>query len=138
MSLPMYLDDSAFETAFRSCTLAPQLFDHEAHLRLAWIHLSRYGQETAINNICRQLYRYTDSLGAADKFNKTVTVAAIKAVHHFMGKSVSDNFPDFVREFPRLKTNFKDLLACHYGEVDIFRSEEAKREYIEPQLLPFD
>lgn len=134
----MHLDDSTFETAFRACTLDPLLFDHEAHLRLAWIHLSRYGKDAAIDNICQQLYRFTDNLGASDKFNKTVTIAAVKAVYHFMQKSKSDNFPDFVQEFPRLKTNFRDLLACHYGAVDIFRSEQAKRAFIEPDLLPFD
>ena len=134
----MHLDDSTFETAFHSCTLDPQPFNHEAHLRLAWIHISRYGKEVAIDNICQQLYRYTDNLGASDKFNKTVTIAAVKAVYHFMQKSESDNFPDFVQEFPRLKTNFRDLLACHYGEVDIFHSEQAKLEFIEPDLLPFD
>lgn len=134
----MFPDDSTFEAQFKACTLDPNLFDHEAHLRLAWIHIRRYGKETAIDNICHQLYRFTEHLGASHKFNTTITVAAIKAVNHFILQSKSDNFPNFVKEFPRLKTNFKDLLAAHYSNVDIYTSEIAKKEFIEPDLLPFD
>jgi hypothetical protein len=36
-----------------------------------------------------------------------------------------------------LKYNFKDLMAAHY-RTDIFNSPEAKREFIQPELLPFD
>lgn len=134
----MYLNDSTFEAQFRVCTLNQDLFNHEAHLRLAWIHIRRYGKEAAIDNICHQLYCFTDRLGVSGKFNKTLTVAAIKAVYHFMLKSKSDNFPNFVEEFPQLKTNFRDIIACHYSNTDIYRSEKAKKEFIEPDLLPFD
>ena len=134
----MHLDDSTFEAQFSACTLDPGLFNHEAHLRLAWIHILRYGEEVAIDNICHQLYRFTERWGASDKFNKNLTVAAIKAVNHFVLRSKSDNFPNFIGEFPRLKTNFKDIIAAHYGNVDIYHSEKAKKEFIEPDLLPFD
>jgi len=55
----------------------------------------------------------------------------------FCLKSKLDNFRDFIEEFPRLKYNFKDLLAQHYG-IDIFNSEIAKCSFLEPDLLPFD
>jgi hypothetical protein len=42
-----------------------------------------------------------------------------------------------MNEFPRLKTNFRELMACHYG-FDIYTSEKAKMKYLEPDLLPFD
>ncbi len=130
------LDDHDFEVQFREARLSPDLFSHEAHLRLAWLHLQHYGQEQAIENICQQIIVYVTKLGAENKFNKTLTVAAIKVVDHFMQKSASNNFFDFIEEFPRLKYNFKDLLAFHY-QTDIFNSERAKREYIAPDLLPF-
>jgi hypothetical protein len=130
------LTDSAFEQQFKSCTLDPALFNHEAHLRLAWIHIRQYGVEQAIENICTQLIAYTSHLGASDKFNKTLTIAAIRAVYHFMQKTTAVTFDDFIRQFPRLKTNFRDLIAAHYAQ-NIFKSEMAKREYLEPDLLPF-
>ncbi len=131
------LTDAEFEMQFANATFDPAIFSHEAHLRLAWIHLDRYGLRQAEENICQQLVNFVTTLGASDKFNKTLTVAAIKAVHHFMQKSQSDNFADFIEKFPRLKYNFKELIGYHYG-FDIFESVRAKQEYLEPDLQPFD
>lgn len=131
------LTDSQFEKQFQACVLDPTLFTHEAHLRLAWIHLHKYGADAAIDNICCQLQQFVDNLGARDKYNETVTIAAIKAVYHFILKSKTNNFIDFITENPRLKYNFRELLAFHYT-TDIFNSSLAKEKYLTPELLPFD
>ena len=131
------LTDPEFEKQFEACTLNPELFSHEAHLRLAWLHITQYGQETAIQNITSQLLNFVDFAGAKHKYNHTLTIGAIKAVQHFINKSQSDNFKDFIAEFPRLKYNFKDLMNQHY-KVDIFTLEKAKQGFIEPDLMPFD
>ena len=131
------LSDNEFEIAFGNCEVPPSQFNHEAHLRLAWIQIKKYGLETAIGNVCTQLSRYVEHLGAVDKYNTTLTVASVKMVSHFMGKSSSENFPGFMLEFPQLKTCFKELIGAHYA-MDIFNSEQAKKKYLEPDLLPFD
>ena len=130
------LSNDVFEQQFKTCTLNPALFSHEAHLRLAWIHIKKYGVDKAIENICEQLTAFTGSVGASDKYNKTLTIAAIKAVNHFINKADIDNFQDFIQAFPRLKFNFKELMSFHY-RVDIYSLETAKKEYIEPDLIPF-
>ena len=52
------LGDDEFEKAFETCTLDPLLFTHEAHLRLAHIHIQKYGRLNAIENIRYQLKNY--------------------------------------------------------------------------------
>jgi hypothetical protein len=131
------LSDKEFEEQFESGILKPELFSHEAHLRLAWIHITKYGQDIAINNISKQLINFVELLGARQKYNHTLTIAAIKAVAHFINKSKSENFVQFISEFPRLKNNFKELMSCHY-QIDIFNSEKAKDVFLEPDLMPFD
>lgn len=131
------LTNTEFENRFQNCELSPKLFSHEAHLRLAWIHINQYGAAKAIQNITNQIKNYVKHLDAEDKYNETLTVAAIKVVEHFMNKSQSDNFQDFIIEYPRLKNNFKTLIDAHYG-FDIFNSKKAKQKYLEPDLLPFD
>jgi hypothetical protein len=131
------LNDDEFEVSFASRSFQPEVFSHEAHLRLAWIHINKYGIDRAIQNINNQLLDFVNMLGAADKYNQTVTTAAIRAVYHFMLKSSTSSFQEFILENPRLKSQFKDLLFSHY-KTDIFKSEKAKREYLEPELLPFD
>jgi hypothetical protein len=131
------LTDAEFENQFERGTLDPALFNHEAHLRLAWIHLAKYGEVQAIENINQQLIQFVEIVGAKDKYNRTLTIGAIKAVHHFMKKSKSHTFHDFIKEFPRLKYNFKELIGKHYT-TDIFNSAKAIKEFIEPERLPFD
>ncbi len=131
------LSDLVFEKQFENATLDPQLFSHEAHLRLAWIHATKYDLEEAAANVCRQIAQFDSVHGDGNKFHKTLTVAAVKAVWHFIAKSSSGNFKDFITEFPRLKNNFRELIAFHYS-WDIFRDAEAKKKFVEPDLLPFD
>lgn len=129
--------DTEFEQQFASCQLKPELFTHEAHLRLAWIHIRKYGEEVAIDRVCSQLLMYVASLGAQQKYNHTLTIAAVKAVSHFIKRSDSESFEAFITMFPRLKYNFRDLLLTHY-QIDIFTDALAKSTYLEPDLLPFD
>ena len=131
------LSDFEFENKFKNTTLDSQLFNHEAHLRLAWIYIKNYGIDKAIYNLATQLINYISFLGAKDKYNETVTIASIKVVYHFILKSKSDNFKDFIKEFPRLNYNFKDVLVQHYN-IDIINSEIAKSSFLEPDVLPFD
>ncbi len=129
--------DAAFEKQFKHGLLHPSYFTHEAHLRLAWIHITKYGLENAIENITSQLEAFTKLNNEETKYNKTVTIAAVRAVFHFILKSKSDNFRDFIDEFPRLLFEFRDLLGYHYA-FNIFDSEEARTTYLEPDLQPFD
>ncbi len=131
------LSDTQFEQQFKACKLDPTLFSHEAHLRLAYIHIGKYGHDQAIKNICGQLVAFVTHLGANDKYNTTLTVAAVKAVYHFMLKSKTTEFKRFIAEFPQLKYDFKGLMQSHY-DFDIFNSQKAKKTLLEPNLLPFD
>ena len=130
------LTDAEFEDCFENGSLPPALFDHEAHLRLAWVYITKYGEAKAIEKVCEDIKRYDLLHGKGDKFHVTITVAAVKAVFHFHQKSEAGNFLDFIKEFPRLKTSFKELLDQHYG-FNIYSNEKAKVQYLEPDLLPF-
>ncbi len=130
------LSDEAFEHQFASLTLNPALFSHEAHLRLAWIHIKKYGVDRAALNMCEQIRIFDQTFDDGTKFNVTVTVAAVKAVHHFMQKSETHTFAGFIDENPRLKHNFKELLGYHYS-TDIFTDEAARAAWVEPDLEGF-
>ncbi|MFY0598958.1 MAG: hypothetical protein JXR03_04765 [Cyclobacteriaceae bacterium] len=128
--------DEEFEHQFESFKLKPRLFSHEAHLRLAYIHIKKYGVNRAEQNMCQQIKGYAESLGVFDKFNKTVTIASVKVMNHFMQKSEPDSFTDLTHEFPNLLDDFKGILRQHYG-FNVFADKQAKKEFIEPDLLSF-
>ena len=131
------LSDLDFEREFSNCTLDPSVFSHQAHLRLTWIHITKYGVETAIVNIKNQIKKYVSAVGAEDKYNETVTIAAVRAVDHFIRRSETTDFRNFIQENIALQDDFKGLLLSHYS-TNIFDSEIAKKEFIEPELAPFD
>lgn len=130
------LSDKELVEQFESCSLDPNLFDHEAHLRLAWIHIKNDGVTMASKNIQDQLQKFVTHVGAQDKYHATVTVAAIEAVNHFMKKSSSETFEKFLAQNPQLKNNLKELLNSHYS-YDILQSSEAKLSFLEPDVQPF-
>ena len=131
------LSNEQFERQFESRSLDASLFTHEAHLRLAYIHITNYGLKQAEKNISNQIKNYVAKLGAEDKYNETVTIAAIKAVYHFMKRSDAEIFPEFIKLHPQLIYNFKGLLMSHYT-TDIFNSQLAKQQSIEAELAPFN
>lgn len=130
------LSDTEFETQFINCNLHPSIFNHEAHLRLAWINIKQYGMEQAEKNIQEQLQNFVASVGAKDKYHTTLTVAAIRMVGHFVEKSNVTDFKDFIIEFPQLKNNFKGMIEQHYS-FDIFSSQKAKVEFMKPDIVAF-
>lgn len=130
------LTDEQFEQQFKDASLDPKLFSHEAHIRLAWIHISTYGVDVAAENLCRQIAVFDAKHDDGTNYNKTVTVAAVKAVNHFMEKSSATTCADFIQENPRLIFNFKDLINAHYSQ-NIFSNEVAKRTYVPPDLAAF-
>ncbi len=129
--------DEVYEQKFRDCKFPPLYFSHEAHLRLAYIHLEKYGLEQSIENMCTQIYDFAIKYGATMKFNATVTYASLQIMYHYMNKGESESFPDLMKEFPHLLEDFKGEIQKYYS-WDVFRSLEAKAKIHEPDLKPFE
>jgi len=132
----LLFSDPQFEEKFATSSLPPSLFTHEAHLRLAFIHIKKYGVTKAISNMCQQIENFEKAYGENSKFNKTVTVASVKVLHYFISKSKARTYRSLIRQYPKLKYNFLSLIREHY-KLNIFKSKIAKRKYIEPDLMPF-
>jgi N-formylglutamate deformylase len=130
------LSNAEFKKQFANCSLDPTVFSHEAHLRMAWLLIHEQGLQNAEDSIQDQLQKFVSHLGETDKYHVTVTLVAMKAVHHFIQRSKAETFKEFIVQNPRLKSNFKELVNSHYS-FDIFSSDEARSKYLEPDLLPF-
>ena len=137
MNQLLILSDYELETKIQDLTLDPSLFNHEEHLRLAWIHISKYGLEKAETNVTQQLRNFVTSLDSAEKYNETLTIAAIRIVHLFMQFTSENTFENLIQTHPKLLTDFKDLIAAHYSG-NIYESKKAKLAFIEPDLLPIE
>jgi len=130
------LSNEEFEAQFTACNLRPLWFTHEAHLRLAWMYIGKYGSEVAFEKYSNQLQQFAKKYNADGKYNATVTFASIQIMARFIKESDAYDFQDFINEFPQLKSKFKELLTTHYSS-DIFTSLEAKQHILQPDLVPF-
>ena len=125
MESHFYLVDIDFEQQFMSGQVPNQDFTHLAHLRLPFLYIRRDGIEQGLRQIPVHLKAYCDAKGAPDKFNLTLTTAAVKTVYHFMHKSQARVFAGLMAEHPELHHNIRALIGHHYG-FDIFDSTESK------------
>lgn len=128
--------DEVYEQKFRDCKFPPLYFSHEAHLRLAYIHLKKYGLEQSIENMCTQIYDFAIKYGATMKFNATVTYASLQIMYEYMQKGKSNSFLEMMEEFPHLLQDFKGEIQQYYS-WDVFRSPEAKTKIHQPDKKPF-
>ncbi|WP_457615679.1 hypothetical protein [Lutibacter sp.] len=111
---------------FENCTLDAALFNQKTHLEITWYLIKNYDLEeaTALNNSLTEKY-YNSVLKL--NHNPKLTNAYTEIIHHFMSKSSSDSFDGFLREFPRLKYNFKRILETHYG-YNILKEQRVEKE----------
>ncbi|MGB0892680.1 MAG: hypothetical protein ACPGUU_10030 [Flavobacteriaceae bacterium] len=130
------ISNEEFEEKFSTINFRPLWFTHEAHLRLAWIYITKYGSKIAFEKYSTQLQEFAKKYNADGKYNATVTFASIQIINHFINESDAYDFQDFINEFSQLKTNFKQVLQTHYSG-DIFTSIEAKQNILQPDLAPF-
>ena len=58
---------------FEQGDVDPALFDHEAHVYVGWLYVSRFGRKEAIARFDTALKRLVRKLGAESKYNAMIT-----------------------------------------------------------------
>jgi hypothetical protein len=124
--------DRDFRAAFESCTVAPAEFNHEAHLRLAYVYLVENDLASAQRKMRGALLSFLAAHGIPpEKFHETLTRAWVLAVRHFMSRSPSLCFSDFAAKSQPLLDS--KVMLTHYSASVLF-SPSARATYIEPDL----
>jgi hypothetical protein len=127
-------DDRNFRSAFENFTVAPSQFNHEAHVRLAYIYLVESDVESAVQRMREALLNFIEHNGIPrSKFHETITRAWVLAVRHFMNKSSSTSFHDFIAKSQVLLDS--KIMLTHYSASVLF-SSDARASFVEPDLDP--
>jgi len=129
MNTLMNLEENDLLKQVENYTLNPSLFNHENQLRLSWILINKYGLEVATLKNCKLKEQFFINALNSEKFNLPLTKAYTEILYYFMQKSSTKDFYKLLREFPRLKYNFKELVKTHYGH-DILKKH--RKEEINP------
>ena len=71
MSIPAHPDITLEQ--FERGDVDPALFDHEAHVYVGWLYVSRFGRDEAIRRFDAALRRLVTKIGAESKYNAMIT-----------------------------------------------------------------
>ena len=113
---------------------APMRFGHREHLRLAWLSLSREGEQQGAATTIATIQRFAAAHGASEKYHETITRFWLRLVaHHLDADPPASSFDDFLSHSPRLLDT--GLMRRHY-RPETLAGERARREWVEPDLVP--
>jgi hypothetical protein len=131
MSHQISSDDRRFREAFEACRLLPAVFDHRAHVRLAYTYLAEHDADAALALMRQSLVAFIRHHGIPEsKYHETLTRAWILAVRHFMAIAAPAPSADaFIAANPRLLDS--KIMLSHYSAEVLF-SPEARAGFVEP------
>jgi hypothetical protein len=125
------LPDAAFLALVEGAEVAPQEFDHAAHVRAAFLLLrDEDAFAPALQRMSNALKGITVKAGVPEKYHETITVAFMALVHEKMATTPgTENWPDFAtRNRELLETN---PLKAFYSREQL-ASPLARRVFILP------
>lgn len=127
--------DEAFRDAFEHFEITAGDFDHEAHVRLAYVYLCREPPERAYESMKVALLAFLGHLGiGTTRYHETITHAWIMAINHFMESSEPcTDFAAFVHNNPRLLD--PAIMLKHYTARTLF-SDDARERVVDPDIAP--
>jgi hypothetical protein len=124
--------DRDFRAAFESCAVAPAQFNHQAHLRLAYVYLVENDLASAQRKMRDALLSFLAAHGIpSEKFHETLTRAWVLAVRHFMSRCSSLCFSEFAAKSQPLFDS--KVMLTHYS-AGVLLSPRARTCYVEPDL----
>jgi hypothetical protein len=129
------VEDQSFRRDVEACEFAPALFNHRAHIRLAYVYLSENDTDTAHQLMRSSLLSFLEYHGIdVSKYHETITRAWIMAVRHFMENTPSSESADiFIEQNPRILDS--KIMMTHYS-AEVLLSDEARETFVEPNLAP--
>lgn len=122
--------DEAFLRALEACVLLEADFGHAAHVRAAYLYLSAGDFANALARLQRTIRAYASSLGRADRYHETITVACLALIQqHIAQRGDGGGWDGFERQNPELFE--RDLLLNFYSRRQL-ESGLARRVFLLP------
>ena len=134
------MSDDDFLTAFENCSLPFSQWNHRAHVRVAFLYLSRLGQAKAIDRIRSGIKAYNAVHGVEDGpakgYHETTTQAFMRLIHEAARKrGPFQDSHQFCEKNPELLD--RRVLLCYYMR-DRIMEPAAKVGFAEPDIAPLD
>ena len=130
------LSDSQFQAAFEAVEMDVKAFDHEQHVRLAWLYLKEHDLEQAFQRYKRSLIKFATAWGYPGLYHETITWCYLSLIHQAV--ATSDNEQTWVAfrdQNPAIMSKSPPIIFHHYSK-DLIASKEARASIVEPDIKP--
>lgn len=125
------MSDDEFLEAVAGCTLPEAEFGHSQHVRLAYLLLRHHDLYTAMRTARTLLSSFAASLGRADRYHETITMAFVVAIHARIEETGDGgSWPGFAAANSDLLD--KSFLRRHYGAHEL-GAPGARRYFVLPE-----
>lgn len=134
------MSDAELLCAFEDTSLPFVNWNHRAHVRVAFVYLSRFALQEAIDRMRTGIQAYNAAHGVSDGplmgYHETTTQAFLRLIDQAMQQRgpFRDSY-DFCEGNPELLN--RRVLLCYYTRERIL-SPAAKTGFVEPDLAPLD
>lgn len=106
------IEDLDFVSGFKALTIDAELFTHEAHLRICYLYIMRYGIDAATEELCLDISRFDEAFGDGKKYDEVLTRRAISLMYMLIREHWPSNFSDLLDTSPDLLLDFKGMLEA--------------------------
>lgn len=130
------LSDTQFQEAFETVEMDVKAFDHEQHVRLAWLYLNEHDLEQAFQRYKWSLIKFATAWGYPGLYHETITWCYVSLIDQAM-KAVSspENWVDFRDQNPAIMSKSPPIIFHHYSK-DLIASKKARASIVEPDIKP--
>ena len=118
---------------FESGDIEADLFDHEAHVYVAWLFVTKFDLATAVSRFESGLRRLTTELGVPNKYHATITWFFMLLIAE--QSRTDEGWSAFKARNPDLISESKTTLNRYYSRARLF-SDTARNQFVLPDRLP--
>ena len=87
------MTDDEFLRAFQECTFTRSEWTHEAHVRMAWLYLTRLPFVEALDRVRCGIRKLNAKIGTPDGYHETITVAFVRVIANRV--RLGEDYPAF-------------------------------------------
>lgn len=128
------LNNQEFIDQIETVTINPELFTHEAHIRMAWLYLNDFDKDTALRHICAAIKGIDAKYAGGTKYHHTITVVFARSIAILMQQKPAKTWQEFITANAGLGIS-KKFLAEYYSD-EVLYSDEAKNQFVVPDKKP--
>ena len=127
------MNDDQLIKQFDNCTLSANDFNHQNHIRLAWLYLQKFTVLEALTKFSENLKKFASSLGKANLYQETITFAFFFLINEriWQNENSPQTWEEFAAANPDLLMRQNGILLKYY-KAETLASDLTRKVFVLP------